>query len=375
MFNLLPPSALKVIYPMLYAFDAGNGLCKGLSGETKTLVEFEPVVAPMTDQRALIAKDEKPIFSLVSKGRAEVFGIDDVFAHGKRTAIRRFNSQERYTSSDYFHMIDVLFMHTFSPYWNKETVIKPTGVINIPIGVYNNPPVVEEIRENLMGTRTITDFAGNTLKIEIEPDRLLIVPESYGALMHYAYDAGTLRKRTDIDMTGTTLVVDIGYETTDMSLFEGLHYQRDRTESEQRAGMGVISRALQNYIRRGVRNADVSRIDRSMQKIAGIAPGKLKEIEPIPGIVCDVTEIYDETVTDLAPRIAQEVLTRFPEAVNRIVLAGGGAYHLREALIEHLQPLEVVVVPNPELANVLGGFTMLNIQALAGQYLDQSELP
>jgi len=375
MFNILPPSALKVIYPMLYAFDAGNGLCKGLSGETKTLVEFEPVVAPMTDQRALIAKDEKPTFSLVSKGRAEVFGINDVFAHGKRTAIRRFNSQERYTSSDYFHMIDVLFMHTFAPLWNKETVVKPTGVINIPIGVYNNPPVVEEIRENLVGARTITDVAGNTLKLEIEPDRLLIVPESYGALMHYAYDAATLRKRTDIDMTGTTLVVDIGYETTDMSLFEGLHYQRDRTESEQRAGMGVISRALQNYIKRGVRNADVSRIDRAMQKVAGIPPGKLKEIEPIPGIVCDVTDIYDETVSDLAPRIAQEVLTRFPEAVNRVLLAGGGAYHLREALIEHLAPLQVVVVPNPELANVLGGFTMLNIQALAGQYLDQSELP
>ena len=140
MFNLLPPSALKVIYPMLYAFDAGNGLCKGLSGETKTLVEFEPVVAPMTDQRALIAKDEKPTFSLVTNGRAEVFGIDDVFAHGKRTAIRRFNSQERYTSPDYFHMIDVLFMHSFPPFWNKESAIKPTGVINIPIGIYNNRP-------------------------------------------------------------------------------------------------------------------------------------------------------------------------------------------------------------------------------------------
>ena len=113
MFNFLPPSALKVVYPMLYAFDAGNGLCKGLSGETKTLVEFEPVVAPMTEQRALIAKDEQPTFSLMSKGRAEVFGIDDVFAHGKRTAIRRFNSQERYTSQDYFHMIDVLFMQCF----------------------------------------------------------------------------------------------------------------------------------------------------------------------------------------------------------------------------------------------------------------------
>lgn len=375
MFNILPPSALKVIYPMLFAFDAGNGLCKGLSGETKTLVEFEPVVAPMTDQRALISKDEKPTFSLVSKGRAEVFGIDDVFAHGKRTAIRRFNSQERYTSSDYFHMIDVLFMHGFPDYWNKETAIKPTGVINLPIGIYNNPPVVEEIRSNLIGKRTLTDALDNTLNLELAPDRLLIVPESYGALMHYAYDSGTLKRRENVDMTGTTLVVDIGYETTDMSLFEGLHYQRDRTESEPRAGMGVISRALQTYIRRGLRNADVSRVDRSMQKIAGIAPGILKEIEPIPGITIDVTDVYDETVADLAPRIAQEVLTRFPEAVNRILLAGGGAYHLRDALVEHLAPVEVVVVPNPELANVLGGFTMLNIQALTGQYLDQSELP
>src|SRR4051812_19396012 len=149
MFNILPPSALKVVYPMLYAFDAGNGLCKGLSGETKTLVEFEPVVAPMTNQRGLIAKDENPAFSLITKGRAEVFGIDDVFAHGRRTAIRRFNSQERYTSQDYFHMIDLLFLKTFATNWGKETPIKPTGVINIPIGVYNNPTVVEKIRAGL----------------------------------------------------------------------------------------------------------------------------------------------------------------------------------------------------------------------------------
>jgi hypothetical protein len=58
-----------------------------------------------------------------------------------------------------------------------------------------------------------------------------------------------------------------------------------------------------------------------------------------------------------------------------VLLAGGGAYHLREAMQEHLGDVEVLVVPNPELANVLGGFTMLNIQAMSGQYLDQGELP
>ena len=94
-----------------------------------------------------------------------------------------------------------------------------------------------------------------------------------------------------------------------------------------------------------MRNADVSRIDRAMQKIAGIPPGKPRKSSRSPALSCDVTEIYDETVSDLAPRIAQEVLTRFPEAVNRVLLAGGGAYHLREALIEHLAPLELSSCP------------------------------
>ena len=374
MFNMLPPSALKVIYPMLYAFDAGNGLCKGLSGETKTLVEFEPVVAPMTDQRALIAKDEKPTFSLISKGRTEVFGIDDVFAHGKRTAIRRFNSQERYTSQDYFHMIDVLFHARAS---------RPTGTKHAhqANGRNQHPDRRLQQRANCRRNPRQSDrysVPSTTLpairsSVELEPDRLLIVPESYGALMHYAYDAGTLRKRDKLDMSGTTLVVDIGYETTDMSLFEGLHYQRDRTESEPRAGMGVISRALQNYIRRGVRNADVSRIDRAMQKIAGIPAGEPRKSSRSP-----------------AHRRRHRSLRRSRERSRAAYRAGsadalpgngqpraaGGRRRVSSARSADRasRTAQVVVVPNPELANVLGGFTMLNIQAMSGQFLDQSEL-
>lgn len=374
MFNVLPQSLLNVIYPQLFAFDAGNGMCKGISGDTKELILFEPVVAPLTTQRALIGKDELPKFSVRYDDRVDVFGIDDVFEHGKRSAIRRLNSQERYTSTDYFHMIDVLFLHAFREHLNKDKPVLPTGVINVPIAQYNDNDVLAKMRAYLLNERTITNAAGDTLRIHVTEDRLLIVPESYGALMHYAYDPSTLKKRTDVDLVGSTLVVDIGYETTDMSLFEGLRYQRDRTESEPRAGMGIISRALQTYIRRAVRSADASRIDRAMQKLADIPHGELKEIEAVPGVLVDVTEVYEETIDDLAPRIAQEVLTRFPETVSRVLLAGGGAYHLASAMRQHLAPLEVVTAPNPELANVLGAFTMLNIQAISGRFLDQGDL-
>jgi hypothetical protein len=371
---ILPNSVRQHVFPLLYAFDAGNGVCKAVSAQTEQPVRFEPVIAPMTDRRALIAKDEQPRFSLVAGGKAEVFGIDDVFAHGKRTAMRRLNSRERYTARDYFHLLDVLYLHAFPQAWNKATPIAPTGVINIPINQYNDEHVVKALRERLMGERTLEDANGNTLHLKIEPQRLLVVPESYGALMHYVYDPTTLRRRPEADTSGATLVIDVGYETTDMSLFEGLRYQRDRAETETRAGMGVIARAMQQHISRVVRDVDVNRVDRALQVIAGAPADSPKTVEPIPSVIIDITEAYDEAVGELAIRIAQEVLTRFPEAVGRVLLAGGGAYHLERPMREHLTPLKLEVAPDADMANVLGNYTMLNLHALTGQYLDQGQL-
>ncbi len=136
--------------------------------------------------------------------------------------------------------------------------------------------------------------------------------------MYYAYDPGSLKKRPEADTTGTTLVIDIGYETTDLSLFEGLKFQRDRAESILRAGMGIITRSVHDYLDKATRATDVSRIDRALRDIAGKVPGTPKFIEPTPGVQIDVADIYDQEIDSLALRIAHEVLTRYPEAVSRV---------------------------------------------------------
>ncbi len=351
---------------LLYSFDAGNGTCKGKSSETDAIIQFEPVIAPLTNRRAIHQSEAVPTFSLKVGAETLVFGVEDVFAHGKRTAIRRLNSQERYRSDDYFHLLDVLYLHSFGAYQNFAAPIAPTGMISVPVNVYNDEDTLNTIRGQLYRTREITDGEGCILLLDIQPKRLLIVPESYGALMHFAYDALSLKKRSEVNTSGTTLVVDIGYETTDLSLFEGLKFQRDRAGSLFRAGMGILARAVQEYADQTIRSTDVSRIDRALRDLAGLAPGVPKIVQPSPGVYAEITEVYEAELDNLAVRIAQEVLTRFPEAISRVLLAGGGAYHLYHALRAYLAPLSVEIAPDADMANVLGGFTALRLQASRG---------
>jgi hypothetical protein len=352
------PMATPILF---YSFDAGNGTCKGISSEVQTVIQFEPVIAPLTDRRGIQRQDERPIYGLRVDDQVLVFGVDDVFAHGKRTAIRRLNSQERYTHADYFRLLDVLYLHSFAVCRGRD-VIAPTGVIAVPVNVYNNGETIDQLRNTLVGQHELIDGEGCTLRLDIQAKRLLILPESYGALMHYAYDPGSLKKRSEAATAGTTLVIDIGYETTDLSLFEGLKLQRDRAESVLRAGMGIVTRAVHDYLDKTTRATDVSRLDRALRQIAGQGPGTPKTIEPTPGVLVDVAAQYDAEIDSLAARIAQEILTRYPEAISRVLLAGGGAYHLQRTLRSHLAPLPVEIVPDAEVANVLGGFTALKFQ-------------
>lgn len=354
--------AATIVNGLKYSFDAGNGNCKGVSTATPGVIQFAPVVTLKTDRRGLNEEDERPTISLKERDdKIYVFGVDDVFKHGKRTAIRRLNSGERYLSEDYFRFLHVLFLQSFSAYRGNSDYISPTGVISVPIKQYNDDDVTGEIRATLIGKRTLEDNEGCTLRLDIDGKRLTIIPESAGAMAHYAFDPATLRKRPENQTAGTTLVIDIGYETTDVSLFEGMAYQRDQGFTIPHAGMGLVARAIQEHARTELRDADASRIDRGMRLIAGTKTGAPKKIEVAPGIWLDVGELYDSEIDLLAHLIADEVRTQFSGSVVRAILTGGGAYHLKDALSDRL-PFDPVICPDPDTANVLGGLTLLKLK-------------
>lgn len=350
----------------LYSFDAGNGSAKGVSSARNEIIKFAPLIAPVTDKKALSTDDEKPGFSLKVDGKTYVFGVDDVFKHGRRNNMRRLNSEERYTSPDYFNILNVLFLQAFGAYRGNSEYIAPAGVISVPIKQYNDDSITGEIRSTLIGKHTLEDYEGCTLRLQIEHGSLFVLPESAGAMTHYAFDPATLRKRPDGATAGTTLVIDIGYETTDVSVFEGMSYQRDLAFTIPKAGMSVIARALFEYCNKSLRGIEISRIDQAMQKLAGMKPGHRKELEPSPGIFVDVAEVYDGEMAALANKIADEIRTQYTGTPVRALLAGGGAYHHRHALKDML-PFDVVLAPDPDDSNVLGGMTYLRLKQQAAR--------
>lgn len=356
----------KTIREGLFSFDAGNGTVQGLSSERNGLIEFEPIIAPITSKRALEEADERPRYSLQIDGVTYVFGVDDVFEHGQRDKRRRLNSLERVADADYFMLLDVLFLEAFKHHRGGHDWLSPQGAISLPIELYNNEDTVQEIKETLTGTREIVDYDNCILPLKIEPDRLTILPESAGAMFHYAFEPGTLKKRKGAAVAGVTVVVDVGYLTTDVSLFEGMKYIRDGGFTIQ-AGLGTVARRLTEEARRVVRGADSSRVDVAMRAVAGARPGEKKLIEVAPGQMWDAAEVYDDEIYQLGKRIVDAVMSEFSDGANRVLLAGGGAYHLRGVMSQLMHLGEIVEPPSPERANVDGAYTGLLLKNEKGK--------
>lgn len=347
--------------PQLYcALDVGNGECAGVSSEVRNAVTFEPVIAPMTDKRALSKEEERPTFSLREGDDTLVFGVTDVYLHGRRDAARRQHGMDRYTSDDYFNLIDVLLLHLFPSWRGRDERISPTIAVNVPVDQYNKPGLVDTIVERLSGPRNLLDHEGCLLQMSIDPRKVVVLPESTGALMHYAFGADLQRRG---DTSGYTLLIDIGFETTDATLYDGMKYQRDRAETFHRAGMGNIARALAAAATKaGIRDVDVSQVDREMRKLSGLKPGAEGWVM-LNGREIDLAKAYHHAIKLESQRIADSVMSTYQGDVTRVVIAGGGAYHLANELRALLPYQKVCSAPQPELANVHGAYTTLMFQA------------
>lgn len=339
------------------ALDIGNGECSIMTSEIDAPIGFAPVIAPMTNKRGLSQADSRPTFSLKKEERVYVVGLDDVTEHGQRDKARRESGSDRYTQSDYFDFADVLLMHGFNGMRGQSDRLTPRLAINLPVGVYNSDETVNEIRNTLVGNRDVTDFDGCLLRLNIEYKNLVVLPESTGALTHWAFDQDTLERRQGVETDGSTLVVDIGYETTDTTLYHGLKYQRDRANTVKRAGMGIIAREIADQI-----GEDTSRVDHALRAVAGLPLGVSKTIT-LPSGQYEISGVYDALVYDVSTRIVQDTKTFYElDKPRRVLVAGGGVHHLRSVLADMFKPWPVVTAPAPELANVLGSYTFLCIQ-------------
>lgn len=214
----------------------------------------------------------------------------------------------------------------------------------------------------------LEDYRDNcALKVELMPKNLTITPESYGVMMHYAFDPETLKSRPNFQITRVTLVIDVGYDTTDVSVFEGVKYQRDLSFTLPNAGIGVIARAVRDYIKTMEHEADVSRIDAGMRRLAGVKPGAPKKLEFAPDQFVNVAELYDVRLANLARKITDEIETQLRTSISRALLTGGGAYHPERHMKDMLGSGNVFRSENPDHANVIGAMTAQHLKEAQGR--------
>ena len=342
----MPPKPVPATYP----------------GAVWGVTQFEPCAAPITKKRGIEDGDEQPTYSLRHADKSLwVYGVTDVAAHGLRDSVVRFNSSERYTDPMYLDMLKVQWLHLFAKHRGDSAAIEPAGIISVPIALYNDQAATEAVKRSVLGEHQIEDAQGCTLRINITDKKLSVLPESVGALYHFAYDHRTGRPRdSQLDASGAVLVVDIGYLTTDYSLHVDMKYQRATSHTETTLGFWKVAQAVRDALKdtRG-REIDISDIDAALRLISDIDIGAPKLIRYEQGTqIADVQPVYDAEVRNLALAVRDALLNRYKQSISLVLLAGGGAYHVRKLLADMLK-MPVVIAPDAASANVLGGYTRL----------------
>jgi hypothetical protein len=345
---------------LLFAINVGNGTCQMMTSQARDVVQFEPVIAPITDKRGLEAEDEKPRFSLMVDDSILVAGVTDVMKHGKSNMSRRRNSIDRVTIDDYFYFLAMLFLHGFADLRGRPEVIQPTGIITVPNSVYNDAEAIGLMESRLFRkTEKLVDYDGCELRLELKKDRVFIRPEAAFDVMHWAR-TGDGRARAGNSMAGSLLIVDIGYLTTQFSLFVDGVYQRDQSYTLEKAGMIVVVERIHDWLSKGGRGVDMSYLDIALREVAKFPLGAKKLAQVAPGVMVDVAPVYDSAVTALAQRIIDEASTRYPKRISKGSISGGGFYHLGKLIDDKLPVKDMYPMPDPEVAGVVGTYQAVN---------------
>ena len=337
------------------AVDNSNGLASIVSDDLPQSYDIEPIVAPLTESRAQFDNDGDlilPTNAIKVGKKTYVFGLDDVRQHGKANSYVRDNSDKRTTRDSYYHMLDFLLLRAFPSYIGTSTMVQPNLAFMLPVSIWQNQKRVQEIRQRILGEtgcRVIEDAEGCKLTVQLTPETLYDMPESRGAIIHYMVDYRTLQPRKNANVSGYVAVVDIGYETTDLSVYENGKPIPEYFFTLPGVGMKFIT---QEVVRKLGDAADESYIDRSLSSDTP----NWKKFEYAPGLTTDISDLYPLLCQELAQRIVSRTVSLIKIPLRTVLIAGGGVYHLSKHLTEKEFGVPTAEPIHPERANLFGAY-------------------
>ncbi|GAB6099695.1 hypothetical protein JCM16358_15740 [Halanaerocella petrolearia] len=179
---------------------------------------------------------------------------------------------------------------------------------------------------------------GERMTVHYKIDNVVVIPQAAGALLYY------LNQNQDLDiMKEKIAILDVGGRTTD-----GLAYNCGEIINESPfssdIGMSNVFRAVSNHL-----NIDENLIRETVINNQDTITYNQEEQS--------IKEIRDNYYCELSKEIFKATRNEwrdFISLVNQVLIVGGGAEFLEPYLKNNFGKIGIEVIPNPQLANVLG---------------------
>ncbi len=244
------------------------------------------------------------------------------------------------------------FMKRYSPLFVFKAVKKiheKTGAVvtNIAMGL----PLSYYTDENLKELVPLLERI-EVGRVVLE-SKVRFYPQGLGVLADYRLSqAGDVNRQTDRDM----LIIDIGFNTVDVIAVERGRIVKGESDTLERHGVSKISLTLAREIKSRMQ------LDLSEQESKDVLrQGKIR----VYGAQRDLSELVRELAEKYMDWLIQEVRSKWTariQRVEKVVIAGGGAYYLQEHIPEEYRPL-IHIPERPEYANARGFLKALDVES------------
>lgn len=269
----------------------------------------------------------------------KVWYIGNMAAKESRFALRAFDDAERFTNSAFQAMLATCLAVACN---GSEKILLVTG---LPFSAYKNTGNI--FQEFLTRFTAAVEIQGDIKQIQVE--RAYVFPQAAG--IFFSPDCETIKQSADISPGNLATVIDIGYRTTDIAVFQALEDGQYSLiqESSFTADVGMVSvfRDLGTQIA-----SDIKAFEVSMEKAEQVFfKGELRSRGKR---AIDYRNINENTAEKVVGSIVDIFKLNGPgtEMENTIIFAGGGSIALRPQLEKYFPG--AYYLPNAQFANALG---------------------
>ncbi|KXG74869.1 hypothetical protein AN618_21610 [Fervidicola ferrireducens] len=321
---------------MLVSVDVGNGYTKAVSEDGQMTI-FPSIISYIGNKTIDFGWDDNFILGIEIMGRRELVAVGEAARKESRAVLMSF------TPDRYVDEIGQILLFSGAYLVGAQGDI--TLGIGVPLSFYSS--LKEDIKSKLTGISANIQIEGKP-KRTIRFSEIYVFPQGFGAIFSMS---GKLPE------TGLLGIIDIGYFTTDYTLFEC-----------RRDGINPL-RTYSGSIQIGISTAVKIVADEFTQKTG--RPLTMSEAQNIweeeritfKGQLLDFRNAKRDALNKVGKIIKDAVLSIWSDKVDfagKIFLIGGGAMELSEFLLEMIPQAEVP--PLPQFANALGYMAFLKRQ-------------